>query len=190
MLLLSTEYGDGEVHMKEEYEKYRHDLTEYVAKKIPKIPIIPGVAAVVSTVGSGTVTASVPEIGIQLANYMKNRQEPFNKCLFRMIDEKGLKDSDVYKQAGLTRQMFSKIRCKKDYAPTKAVMLSLAVGMHLSVEETEQLLASGNQLLSRSDTGDLIVRFFIEQGEYDLDLYNAYLFEYHQHLLGSIPKNQ
>lgn len=188
-MFLSTEYGDGEVHMKEEYEKYRHDLTEYVAKKIPKIPIIP-IAFLLAGMRSGTATASVPEIGTQLANYMKNKQEPFNKCLFRMIDEKGLKDSDVYKQAGLTRQMFSKIRCKKDYTPTKVVILSLAVGMHLSVEETEQLLASGNQLLSRSDTGDLIVRFFMEQGEYDLDLYNAYLFEYHQHLLGSIPKEQ
>lgn len=189
IILLSTEYGDGEVHMKEEYEKYRHDLTEYVAKKIPKIPIIP-IAFLLAGMRSGTATASVPEISTQLANYMKNKQEPFNKCLFQMIDKKGLKDSDVYKQAGLTRQMFSKIRCKKDYTPTKAVMLSLAVGMHLSVEETEQLLASGNQLLSRSDTGDLIVRFFMEQGEYDLDLYNAYLFEYHQHLLGSIPKEQ
>ena len=191
IILLSTEYGDGEVHMKEEYEKYRHDLTEYVAKKIPKIPIILiPIAFLLAGMRSGTATASVPEISTQLANYMKNKQEPFNKCLFQMIDKKGLKDSDVYKQAGLTRQMFSKIRCKKDYTPTKAVMLSLAVGMHLSVEETEQLLASGNQLLSRSDTGDLIVRFFMEQGEYDLDLYNAYLFEYHQHLLGSIPKEQ
>lgn len=176
--------------MKEEYEKYRHDLIEYIARKIPKIPIFPGLAGVIPTIGNGMATASVPGISTQLANYMKNKQEPFNKCLFRMIDKKGLKDSDVYKQAGLTRQMFSKIRCKKDYTPTKAVMLSLAVGMHLSVEETEQLLASGNQLLSRSDTGDLIVRFFMEQGEYDLDLYNAYLFEYHQHLLGSIPKEQ
>lgn len=189
-MFLSTEYGNGEVHMKEEHEKYRHDLIEYITQKIPKIPIIPGLAGVMPLIGSSMATASAPGIRTQLANYMKNRQEPFNKCLFRMIDEKGLKDSDVYKQAGLTRQMFSKIRCKKDYAPTKAVMLSLAVGMHLSVEETEQLLASGNQLLSRSDTGDLIVRFFMEQGEYDLDLYNAYLFEYHQHLLGSIPKEQ
>ena len=89
-MFLSTEYGDGEVHMKEEYEKYRHDLTEYVAKKIPKIPIIPGLARFIPTIGSGTATASVPGIGTQLANYMKNKQEPFNKCLFKMIDEKGL----------------------------------------------------------------------------------------------------
>lgn len=171
--------------MKEEYEKYRNDLIKYIKQKakVTGMPILGG------AVLAGEVV-TIAGIGKQLADYVKRKQEPFNKCLFKMIDEKGLKDSDVYKQAGLTRQMFSKIRCKKDYTPTKAVMLSLAVGMHLSVEETEKLLASGNQLLSKSDTGDLIVRFFMEQGEYDLDLYNAYLFEYHQHLLGSIPKEQ
>lgn len=169
--------------MKEEYEKYRKSWIEYFVKNTVEIPslsfarFIPAIA-----------TAST--INKQLADFVKNRQEPFNKCLFRMIDEKGLKDSDVYKQSGLTRQMFSKIRCKQDYIPTKSVMLSLAVGMQLTIQETEKLLASGNQLLSRTDTGDLIVRFFLEQGEYDIDLYNAYLFEYHQHLLGSTTKEQ
>lgn len=172
--------------MKEEYEKYRHELMLYIMQGNDKViqpkllPFISGVAAI----------GGVPKMSTQLAEYVKQKNEPFNKCLFKMIDSKGLKESDVYKQAGLTRQMFSKIRCKKDYTPTKAVMLSLAVGMHLSVEETEKLLASGNQLLSRSDTGDLIVRFFMEQGEYDLDLYNAYLYEYHQHLLGSTSREQ
>lgn len=86
--------------------------------------------------------------------------------------------------------MFSKIRCKEDYIPTKSIMLSLAVGMQLTVQETEKLLASGNQLLSMSDTGDLIVRFFMEQGVYNLDVYNEYLFEYDQHLLGSTTREQ
>ena len=62
--------------------------------------------------------------------------------------------------------------------------------MQLTVQETEKLLASGNQLLSMSDTGDLIVRFFMEQGVYNLDVYNEYLFEYDQHLLGSTTREQ
>lgn len=169
--------------MKEEYKKYQKDLNEYIGQKV----IMPNIILGAAVIGG---RAAIAEIGKRLADYVKNKQEPFNECLFRMIDAKGLKDSDVYKQAGLTRQMFSKIRCKKEYIPTKSVMLSLAVGMHLSVEETEKLLASGNQLLSKSDTGDLIVRFFMEQGEYNLDLYNEYLFEYHQHLLGSTSREQ
>ena len=68
--------------MTEEYEKYRHDLIEYIAQNIPKISIIPGLAGVIPMIGSSTATASVPGIGTQLANYMKNKQEPLiNVCL-------------------------------------------------------------------------------------------------------------
>lgn len=167
--------------MKQEYEKYRESLAEYI--KVVKKPGLTGAIL-------GGAAVGIPGIGKMLADFVKKKQEPFNKCLFQMIDEKGLKDSDVYKQSGLTRQMFSKIRCKEDYIPSKSIMLSLAVGMQLTVQETEKLLASGNQLLSMSDTGDLIVRFFMEQGIYNLDVYNEYLFEYNQHLLGSTAREQ
>lgn len=174
--------------MKQEYEKYRACLAEYI--KILKKPGLPEVILVGAVSGLPTSTVGIPGVGQRLAEFVKKKQEPFNKCLFQIIDEKGLKDSDVYKQSGLTRQMFSKIRCKEDYIPSKSIMLSLAVGMQLTVNETEKLLASGNQLLSMSDTGDLIVRFFMEQGVYNLDVYNEYLFEYDQHLLGSTTREQ
>lgn len=172
--------------MKQEYEKYRDSLTKYI--KTIKQPGLAG--AIVGGAVQGMAIVGIPGIGKRLAEFVQKKQEPFNKCLFQMIDEKGLKDSDVYKKSGLTRQMFSKIRCKTDYIPTKSIMLSLAVGMQLTVQETEKLLASGNQLLSLSDTGDLIVRFFMEQGVYNLNVYNEYLFEYDQHLLGSTTREQ
>ena len=172
--------------MTQEYEKYRESLAEYI--KVVKKPGLTG--AILAGAVPGMSTVGIPGLGKRLAEFIHKKQEPFNKCLFQMIDEKGLKDSDVYKQSGLTRQMFSKIRCKEDYIPTKSIMLSLAVGMQLTVQETEKLLASGNQLLSMSDTGDLIVRFFMEQGVYNLDVYNEYLFEYDQHILGSTTREQ
>lgn len=172
--------------MKQEYEKYRDSLTKYI-KTIKQSGLA---GAIVGGAVQGMAIVGIPGIGKRLAEFVQKKQEPFNKCLFQMIDEKGLKDSDVYKKSGLTRQMFSKIRCKTDYIPTKSIMLSLAVGMQLTVQETEKLLASGNQLLSLSDTGDLIVRFFMEQGVYNLNVYNEYLFEYHQHLLGSTTREQ
>ena len=43
--------------------------------------------------------------------------------LFKYIDNKKLKDSDVYNKVNLDRRLFSKIRCDEDYNPSKETVL-------------------------------------------------------------------
>ncbi len=50
---------------------------------------------------------------------MDNLGESFTTRLLRLIDERGLKDSTVYKQSNISRQHFSKIQCNRDYNPKK-----------------------------------------------------------------------
>ena len=57
--------------------------------------------------------------------------------------------------------------------------------MKLNIDETNKLLACAGQMFSASDDRDRIVQFFIERGEYDMDIYNYYLDLYKQPLLGS-----
>ena len=52
---------------------------------------------------------------------VNNLGETFQQRLFRMIDERGLSDPQVYKQANLYRKLFSKIRCSEDYIPKKKI---------------------------------------------------------------------
>ena len=73
---------------------------------------------------------------------MDNLGESFTTRLLRLIDERGLKDSTVYKQSNLSRQHFSKIQCNRDYNPKKKTVLAFAVGLHLSEDETIDLLKS------------------------------------------------
>ena len=83
-----------------------------------------------------------------LESLMDNLGESFTTRLLRLIDERGLKDSTVYKQSNISRQHFSKIQCNRDYNPKKKTVLAFAVGLHLSEDETIDLLKSAGYAFS------------------------------------------
>ena len=111
--------------------------------------------------------------------------ETFCNKLFHLIHEKNLDDDDVYKKANLDRKHFSKIRSNMDYKPTKKTALALAIALHLNLDETADLIARAGFALSPSNTGDLIVKFFIEREKYDIWEINSMLFKFGQPTLGA-----
>ena len=54
-----------------------------------------------------------------LDDLLDTDEDDFRQRLFRLIDQKGLSDSAVYGRANISRKVFSSIRCKDDYRPTK-----------------------------------------------------------------------
>ena len=109
----------------------------------------------------------------------------FSQTLLALIDERGLTDATVYKRANISRQLFSKIRGNAAYRPTKQTAVALVMALELDLEEAQDLLGRAGLTLSRSSTFDVIVRFFIERGIYDLFQLNEALFYYDQPLVGS-----
>ena len=116
---------------------------------------------------------------------MDNLGESFTTRLLRLIDERGLKDSTVYKQSNISRQHFSKIQCNRDYNPKKKTVLAFAVGLHLSEDETIDLLKSAGYAFSDGSKRDWIVRYCLEHKIYNIDQVNTLLFEYDQEQLGA-----
>ena len=58
-------------------------------------------------------------------------------------------------------------------------MLLFALGLRLTIEETEHLLSTAGFCLSRSDMSDAIVEYFIRSGKYNnVDDVNDVLYEY------------
>ena len=135
----------------------------------------------------GAVPAPVaaPRTARSLESLMDNLGESFTTRLLRLIDERGLKDSTVYKQSNISRQHFSKIQCNRDYNPKKKTVLAFAVGLHLSEDETIDLLKSAGYAFSDGSKRDWIVRYCLEQKIYNINQVNTLLFEYDQEQLGA-----
>ena len=110
----------------------------------------------------------------ELKAILETKRETFSDYLFRLIDEKQMKDSSVYKAVGIERNTFAKLR-KPDYHPGKRLVLSLIIGTQLSVEEADTLLEKAGYSFSSDDKTDRIVRYFLENRIYELSKLNEAL---------------
>lgn len=119
-----------------------------------------------------------------LDDIVKHLDESFSAMLLRLIDEKELRDPDVYKKANVTKQTFSKIRNNIDYNPSKSTALAFAIALELNLDMTKDLLLKAGYALSNSSRFDVILSYFIEKQNYNIFEINEVLFAYEEKLLG------
>lgn len=109
---------------------------------------------------------------------MNQIEETFSQRLLRMIDERGMSDSEVYNKAYVDRRHFSKIRKDINYTPNKKTVLAFSIALELSLDEAKDLLNSAGYALSRSSKTDIIVAYFLQNKIYDMfeinDILDAY----------------
>lgn len=120
-----------------------------------------------------------------IPDFSMKRLTPFSELLKKMIEEKKLESTEVYKRANIDAKLFSKILNNTSYHPGKSTVLALAVAMKLSITETEDFIAEAGYAFSPNILSDIIVKYCIEAKYYDIDNINSILFEYNQKILGS-----
>ena len=97
----------------------------------------------------------------------------------KYFDERNInpKDSYIYNKANIDRKLFSKFRYG-DYNLSKKNILKLCIALELNLDEANQVLESAGYSLSKNKKFDLIIRYFIVNNEYDLNIINTCLFTY------------
>jgi O-acetyl-ADP-ribose deacetylase (regulator of RNase III) len=124
--------------------------------------------------------------GKTLEEIIEDKGDTFQQRLFKLIDERGLKDPEVYNKAWVDRKVFSTIRNNIDYKPSKRTAVNLAIALELDLPAMQDLLARGGIAFSRSNLSDLIIAYFVKNGKYDLYEIDKALFKYDQPTLTSI----
>lgn len=122
--------------------------------------------------------SSTMSVSRNIDNLMNQLEETFSQRLLRMIDERGMTDSEAYTKAYVDRRHFSKIRKDVNYVPNKKTVLAFTIALELSLDEAKDLLASAGFALSRSSKTDIIVAYFLQNKIYDMfeinDVLDAY----------------
>ena len=116
-------------------------------------------------------------------------EDTFQTKLFQYIDNKNLKDSDVYHKANIDRRLFSKIRSDKYYHPSKETVILLGLSLELQEDEIDDLLKSASYSLPMNTTFDLIIRFCFKEHIYNINQVNEFLYDHDCKVLNNEKDN-
>lgn len=134
-------------------------------------------------------SASAPgEMPEGLVRRLSQLDEGFGELLLRLIDQRGMKDSECYRRANVDRKVFSKIRNTPGYTPKKTTVVAFCAALELSLEDTRKVLARAGYGMSHASKFDVIIEYFFTRQVYDVHAINRVLWHYDQPLLGSCEK--
>lgn len=122
----------------------------------------------------------------ELEQLLRSLDAPFVTTLLHLIDLSGMSDVDCYKRANVSRQTWHKIISDKNYRPSRITVISFAIALGLTVNDTRRLLATVGYTLSRSSKFDVIIEYFLKNEIYDIYVINETLFKYDQPCLGVV----
>jgi DNA-binding XRE family transcriptional regulator len=118
------------------------------------------------------------EAYIQEHTKIKDKSLSFVRYLYKMMDKYEINNpADLYNKANVSRQLWSSIISEKSN-PSLNVCLKIVFALKLTNAECKLLLKKAGFTLASASKYSLIIRYFIEHNNYDLNELNGVLEEY------------
>lgn len=111
-----------------------------------------------------------------LEDILQQDESNFGDYLCELIAEKGMKNSEAYNAANVSKQAFSQIKYSKN-PPLRSTVAAFAVALHLSEAEAELLFEKAGYSLSTTQKYDKAIRFFLRNHKYNIVENNIALYQ-------------
>lgn len=116
--------------------------------------------------------------GVQRLNIPdKNFDKNFREQLLSLIESRSVKNSEVYNVANVSAKVFSDIRTKENYQPSKKTAIAFALAIELPLDEAQNLLAAAGYTLSEAIELDAAIISCIRRKIFDIDAVNDELYK-------------
>ena len=112
-----------------------------------------------------------------LNGILEGSKKTFSESLLDLLAEKEMKPVEFYQKAGISKEHFSKIKNNVDYQPSKSATMAMVLALKLPLNEAEELMAKAGYTFSTALIQDLVVKFFIQEGIFDVDAVNVELYK-------------
>lgn len=145
-------------------------------RKIRFIPILGAALAIPANIKRKMIESN--ELPDEL---FANECSKFYKKICMYCDEKKIDETELYKQARVSRAVFSKIRNmgRKPYVPGKTTILCLCIALQLKLPQAQELLSILGYALSNEIIVDKVIAWCMEQEDliYTVDSINEVLYD-------------
>ena len=182
--------NDKEV-IKAHKEEYGLDSTEF-DRKAMLARIQPQENSHDISVSKNETLKPFDEYTYDKSRYMNDGRDehPFTDKLIEILNKKDIDNITAYKRSNVTKKAFSKIMCGDTKNPQKKTVLAFCIGLKLSLEEANELLASADMAFNPYNKRDKLVVDCIKRKQYDIDKVNQMLFICNQPELGNYDAGQ
>ena len=107
-----------------------------------------------------------------------DEHDTFASAVLFYLRRRHLSTKDLYDRAYIDRRLFHKIIRNPKHHPSKRTVFALCIALELNYAESLDLMSLASYSFASNSKSDAIIRYFLMNRIYDIDLINNVLYQF------------